>query len=184
MLYGARAQWLYIPSGIDGVRATLKQMVKIARTFLKPAAGNKEAIDSLLFVRICAQRCVQHVREKDYRGEVAALHRFVRDEIRYVRDHLTAETLQLPDKTIQIGSGDCDDKSILLCTLAHCIGYPSRFCAIAVNDEPDFSHVSAQILVDGAGWLNAETIPIDDSGRKVDLGWFPSDCTNLMTAHI
>jgi len=97
---------------------------------------------------------------------------------------LTAETVQYPDKTLQIGSGDCDDKSLLLCTLAHCIGYPSRFCAIAVNDEDGFSHVSAQILVDGHGWMNAETIPIDDNGTKVDLGWFPPDATQIMRAHI
>jgi transglutaminase-like putative cysteine protease len=184
MFYGARASIELIPDGIEGVRATLKRMVRISREFLKPKPHNKEGIESLLYVRITAQRAVQHCREKDYLGEVAALHALVRDQVRYIRDHLTAETLQLPDKTLQIGSGDCDDKSILLCTLAHCIGYPSRFCAIAVNDEPDFSHVSAQILVDGCGWLNAETIPINDRGDKVDLGWFPPDATQVMKAHI
>jgi transglutaminase-like putative cysteine protease len=184
MLYGARAQFCQIPGGLEGVRATLRHMVSIARKFLKPSASDASAIDSLLLVRITAQRAVQHCREKDYVGEVSALHRFVRDEIRYVRDLLDAETIQYPDKTLQIGSGDCDDKSLLLCTLAHCIGYPSRFCAIAVDDEPEYSHVSAQILVDGVGWVNAETIPIDNNGTKVDLGWFPPDATSVMKAHI
>lgn len=184
MLYGARASFVSIPGGLEGVRATLRHMVKIARSFLRPSSLNPEAIDSLLLVRIAAQRCVQHCNEKDYIGEVSALHKFCRDQIRYVRDHLTCETLQYPDKTLLIGSGDCDDKSMLLAAMAHCIGYPSRFCAIAVNDEPEFSHVSAQILVDGCGWLNAETIPIDDNGTKVDLGWFPPDATSVMKAHI
>jgi transglutaminase-like putative cysteine protease len=184
MFYGAKAQWCYIPGGIEGVRATLKQMVKIARTFLKPSQFDDDAIQSLLFVRITAQRAVHHCAEKDYLAEVKALHKLARDSVRYVRDHLTAETLQYPDKTLQIGSGDCDDKALLMATMAHCIGYPSRFVAIEVNDEGGFSHVSPQILVDGYGWVNAECIPIDDSGTKVDLGWFPPDATQVMKAHI
>jgi transglutaminase-like putative cysteine protease len=184
MLYGARAEFTQIPGGIEGVRETLKRMVQIARKFLKPSGLDYDAIQSLLLVRVTAQRSVQHCREKDYLGEIAALHRLVRDDIRYVRDHLTAETLQYPDKTLLLKSGDCDDKSLLLCTLAHCIGYPSRFCAIAVGGEDSFTHVSAQILVDGYGWMNAETIPINDRGDKVDLGWFPPDATQVMKAHI
>jgi transglutaminase-like putative cysteine protease len=184
MLYGARGSFCSIPGGLEGVRATLRHMVKIARSFLKPSSLNKSAIDSLMLVRFTAQRAVQQCDEKNYLAEVSTLHRLVRDEVRYVRDHLTAELLQYPDKTLLLGSGDCDDKSLLLCTLVHCIGYPSRFCAIAVNDEPEFSHVSAQVLVDGRGWMNAETIPIDDNGTKVELGWFPPDATNVMTAHI
>lgn len=184
MLYGARASFQNIPGGNAGTRATLREMVKIARGFLRPRPNDHEAIQSLLYVRMTAQRAVQHCAEKDYAAEASALHRLVRDEIRYTMDHLTAETLQYPDKTLLLQSGDCDDKSLLLCTLAHCIGYPSRFCAIAVNGEDCFSHVSAQILINGYGWTNAETIPIDDDGSKVDLGWFPPDATQVLMAHI
>jgi len=184
MLYGARASFESIPGGLPGVRETLRRMVKITRSFLRPAQNDYDAIQSLLMVRIASQRCVQRCREKDYLAEVSALHRFVRDEIRYCMDHLTAETLQYPDKTLLLKSGDCDDKSLLLCTMAHCIGYPSRFCAIAVDGDDCFSHVSAQILVTGYGWTNAETIPIDDDATKVDLGWFPPDATKVMIQHV
>jgi transglutaminase-like putative cysteine protease len=173
-----------IPSGIEGVRATLRVMVKTCRDFLKPPMNDLDKINSLLLVRVTAQRAVQSCREKDYWAEAAAIHRFVRDEIRYVRDILDKETLQFPDKTLLLKSGDCDDKSMLFCAMAHCIGYPSRFCAVAVNDEPDFSHVSAQCLVDGFGWINAECIPIDENGAKADFGWFPPDATQVMTAHV
>lgn len=184
MFYGARAEFTSIPGGIEGVRETLKRMVGICRGFLKPRSSDPDAIEALLYVRITAQRAVQHCREKDYLSEVKALHRVARDQIRYVGDHLTAETLQYPDKTLLIGSGDCDDKAMLMATLAHCIGYPSRFAAIEVNDEGVFSHVSPQILVQGVGWCNAECIPIDDHGTKVDLGWFPPDASQVMKAHI
>ncbi len=184
MFYGARASFTQIPGGIEGVRETLKRMVGICRGFLKPRQNDQEAIASLLYVRIVAQRAVHHCREKDYLSEVRALHHVARDQIRYVKDHLTAETLQYPDKTLQIGSGDCDDKALLMAALAHCIGYPSRFVAFEIADEGVFSHVSPQVLVDGVGWCNAECIPIDDRGTKVDLGWVPPDATQVMKAHV
>jgi len=184
MLYGVRGEFCQIPGGLEGVKETLRRMVHISRKFLKPSGLDFPAIQSLVLVRTTAQRAVQHCAEKDYVAEVSALHLFVRDHIRYVRDMLNAETLQYPDKTLLLKSGDCDDKSLLMCCLANCIGYPSRFCAIAVRDEPEFSHVSAQVLVDGEGWVNAETIPIDDAGTKVELGWFPPDATQIIKAHI
>ena len=172
-----------IPGGLDGVRATLRIMVGIARTFLKPQVGNAQQTASLLTVRLTAQSLVQNCPEKDYQCEASCLQTFVRDRIRYTRDMRTAETLQYPDKTLSLKSGDCDDKALLFCCLAECIGFDTRFCAIGVNGE-EFSHVSGQCLIPGIGWTNAETIPIDDQGTKVELGWFPPDCTCLMLAHI
>jgi len=172
-----------IPSGIDGVRETLRIMVRIARKFLKPDNGNAAQTASLLTVRMTAGNITLGQPEKDYWNEAAAIQRYVRDRIRYTRDMRTSETIQYPDKTIQFGYGDCDDKAMLFCCLAECIGFETRFCAIGV-DGGDFSHVSGQCLIPGNGWVNAETIPVDERGTKVDLGWFPPDCTCLMLAHI
>lgn len=170
-----------IPSGLAGVKATLKIMVNVTRSFLKPATP--ERTQALLVVRTTAQRIVQGCPEKNWMCEASQLQLFVRDRIRYVRDMRTAELLQTPDKTLQLKSGDCDDKSLLFAALAECIGFDTRFCAIGVQGE-GFSHVSAQCLVPGAGWVNAETIPIDDKGTKVSLGWSPPDATCLMLAHV
>jgi transglutaminase-like putative cysteine protease len=170
-----------IPSGLDGVRATLRIMVAVVRGFLKPTTP--EATHALLLVRVTAQTTVQNCADKDYWCEASKLQIFVRDKIRYVRDMREAETIQHPDKTLLLQSGDCDDKAILFCALAECIGFDTRFCAIGVQGE-DFSHVSAQALVPGKGWVNAETIPIDSQGSKVPFGWFPPDATCLMLAHI
>jgi len=176
-----------IPSGVNGVMATLRIMVDRSRKFLKPRDSN--GAQRLLTVRMLAQKLTLPVREKDYWNEVAALHAFVRDSIRYTHDMLSAETIQDPDYTLHARSGDCDDKSILFCCLAHCVGYPVRFCAIGVPSAEDpkgesFSHVSGQALIDGVGWVNAECIPIDDEGTKVPLGWFPEDASCVMFAHI
>lgn len=172
-----------IPGGLPGVRATLKIMVNVTRSALSPNSGDAARTSALLTLRQTAASVVQLCPEKDWRCEAAALQAFVRDSIRYVRDMRDKETLQFPDYTLAHQSGDCDDKSILLATLAECIGFHTRFCAIGVRGE-SFSHVSAQLLIPGVGWTNAETIPVDDQGSKAPLGWFPPDATCIMLAHI
>lgn len=180
-MQAATAYFGVIPSGTAGVRATLKIMVMVARKFLKPSDADNAA--KLAALRAFAQNLVQSCPEKDWLCEATKLQVFVRDAIRYTRDMRLAETVQTPDKTLQLRSGDCDDKSLLLATLAETIGFAARFCAIGVAGE-SFSHVSAQLLVPGKRWVNAETIPIDDHGTKANLGWFPPDATCLMFAHI
>lgn len=172
-----------IPGGLDGVRSTLRTMVAIVRQTLKPPVGDSIKTQRLITLRVTAQRLVQPCASKDYHAEAAHLHGFVRDSIRYTRDMRQAETVQFPNETLTLKSGDCDDKALLFCALAECVGFETRFCAIGVNGE-DFSHVSGQCLIPGKGWVNAETIPIDDHGTVVPLGWFPPDATCLMLAHI
>src|SRR5271166_5851389 len=182
-----RASFGSIPSGLDGVRATLRIMVGTCRHFLKPSAGDVERTQALLSLRMLASELVLPVPEKDYLSECAALHAFARDAIRYTEDMRGAEQLQYPDFTLQTRSGDCDDKAILFCCLASCIGRATRFIAIGVPTDDDlngdaFSHVCGQALIPGHGWVNAECIPIDDNGTNVDFGWFPPDATCIMLA--
>lgn len=172
-----------IPSGLAGVRATLKIMVMVARKVLTPPTGDIQKAATLLTLRQAAVQLVQGCGEKNYWCEANALQTFVRDQIRYVRDARSAELIQFPDITLSQRAGDCDDKALLLVTLAETIGFSSRFCAIGVRGE-SYSHVSAQLLIPGSGWTNAETIPISDDGSKAALGWFPPDVTCLMLAHI
>jgi hypothetical protein len=161
-----------IPSGKPGVRATLEIMVYITRK-----------TRATLPVRIPAQQWVQGCREKDWLCEAQTLHAIVRDRIRYVRDVHNVETVQFPEQTLQLASGDCDDKTVLLGSLAAAIGFPVRFVAVAVNNEM-YSHVLPQLLIPRYGWITAETIPIDSDGNKAELGWFPPDGTCVMFAHV
>jgi transglutaminase-like putative cysteine protease len=172
-----------IPSGLAGTRATLKIMVGVVRKFLSPTPGDAERAAALLKVRSAAVYAVQRCPEKEWGCEANALQIFVRDNIRYVHDMRQAETIQTPDITLSQRAGDCDDKATLLAAMAECVGFSTRFCAIGVRGE-DFSHVSAQLLIPGSGWVNAETIPISDNGGKANLGWFPPDATCLMLAHV
>lgn len=172
---GARVYTSYlgaIPTGVPGVRATLKVMRDIVRK-----------TRATLPVRITAQQLVQSCAEKDYLCEATTLHAFVRDQVRYIRDTRDVELIQMPEQTLQLRSGDCDDKSLLLAALAESIGFPSRFRAIGMDGGP-YSHVYSEIMIPGRGWTAAETIPIDDQGGKAPLGWVPSGVTSFMVAHI
>jgi len=103
--------------------------------------------------------------QKDYACEVKCLHAYVRDSIRYLQDPVDVERLQSADKTIELGAGDCDDKSILLAALLESIGHPTRF--IAIGFEPEiYSHVYVETKI-GAEWVPLETT------ESVEVGWEP-----------
>lgn len=155
-----------IPSGIDGVRATLAIMVKLAKQFRTDVS-----------VRQVAQQVTHRCRPKDYSCEVTQIQHFVRDAIRYVRDVRDVETIQTPKRTLEIRSGDCDDKALLLAALLESIGYRTRFEALGVRNG-DYSHVLTSVQL-GRGWIPLETIL-----ANVEPGWWPRDQTRLMVAHV
>jgi transglutaminase-like putative cysteine protease len=159
------ASLLAVPSGLPGVRRTLKLMVQLQRRYKTD-----------LNIRTLAVELVRDCAPKDRRAELETLQVFCRDAIRYVADIENVETLQTPIQTLKVGCGDCDDKATLLAALAGAIGFPARFCAIGVEGQ-EFSHVMMQGLL-GTRWVNCETILPD-----VGLGWFPPDATQLMFAH-
>lgn len=127
--------------------------------------GLVRAAKKSLPVRQTALSLVNGNRQKDWSAEVKALHAFVRDNIRYLRDIRGVETLQTPDKTLEFGQGDCDDKSTLLAALLESIGHPSRF--VAIGFAPDtYQHVYAETKI-GDKWVSLETT------EPVEMGWEP-----------
>lgn len=95
-------------------------------------------------VRQMAERIVAGLRQKDYAAEIAAVHGFVRDRVRYTRDPDGVEMLQKPVRILEVRQGDCDDKSILVCALLGSIGHKTRLVAIGPSNN-NFAHVFAQV---------------------------------------
>lgn len=124
---------------------------------------------------VCAA-LVKQLPQGDKAAEVRALHAFVRDHIRYTNDTRGVETVQTPQATLELGIGDCDDKSILLASMLECIGRPSRFVAVAFGDPPRYSHVLVETLL-GKSWFPLETI------KPVQAGWAPGNVKRKMYAH-
>lgn len=158
------ATLMQIPEGVDGIRATLRLMRQLTR------AGKVS-----LPVVLKAREITNWLRQKDWPGEIHALHQFVRDSIRYVRDVRDVETLQTPDRTLEIESGDCDDKAVLLASLLEAIGHPTRFVAVSFSGD-DYRHVLLETRL-GARWLPLETT------EPVRAGWYPKNVAQRLVIH-
>lgn len=155
-----------LEDGEQGTRETLSKMVKLVRLYRQPMTRAWQAAHDL----------VRDLPQKAFSAEVNALFVFVRDHIRYVHDTHGIETVQTADATLDIGQGDCDDKSVLLATLLQSIGYAVRF--VAVGRIPNtYQHVFVQVLR-GSQWVSL------DATEPVPVGWTPSRLQAVMIAHV
>ena len=155
-----------IDSGPEGTAATLRIMVKLARE------GRRDP-----GVMQLARQLVATLPQYDRLGEIKALHAFVRDHIRYTNDPKNVELVQTPRATLEMATGDCDDKSSLLAALLESIGRPARFVALAFKPSSMFSHVMVEVK-QGKSWMPLETI------RNVAAGWGPPNVSRRMVIHV
>jgi transglutaminase-like putative cysteine protease len=158
-----------LPGGKAGTVATLKHMKEYVRQALRnPSQKIRE--QALAIFR------AEGLPPRKYNLEMAALHAFVRDAIRYVKDPVGLELVQAPERTLEIGQGDCDDKSTLLAALLMATGHPCRFTAIGFKDRP-FSHVLVEAR-SGVKWVPMETI------IQKPMGWFPTGVTSKYSLNL
>lgn len=156
-----------IPSGDAGVSATLDVMRSLVRTWSKNPT-----------VRNLAKQITAHVPEKNWSAEAAALHAFVRDRIKYIRDPEQTELVQAPDVTLRDRSGDCDDQAVLLGALLQSVGHPVRFVAVGFDQFGPFSHVFLETRI-GGYWRAAETT---EAGWPI--GRYPVGIRRHMFKHV
>lgn len=156
-----------LSDGVDGIRQTLRVMVRLQRQWKKDPG-----------IVALASSLVKNLPQGDTIAEVRALHAFVRDRIRYTNDTYGVETIRTPKATLDSGVGDCDDKSLLLSALLGAIGRPTRFVAMGFKSTESYSHVLAQVRLGPKGkWYSLETI------KNVPAGWEPDGATRLLCAY-
>jgi transglutaminase-like putative cysteine protease len=168
-----------IPSGEAGVAATLKIMVNMVLEYRASPT-----------VRVWAQGLVRDCASRDSVCQVRTVQSWVRDHIKYLADVRNVETIQTPDYTLNMRSGDCDDQAELVAAGLESLGRQTRFIAIAIRGG-DFSHVSSQVLL-GTRWVNLETILPTlpepwgglPAGTPTPIGWFPPDVSKVMVARV
>jgi len=127
-------------------------------------------------VRELALSLVKDLPPKDWWGEAQRIHNFVRDEIRYVKDIRGVETVHPPERVIELGQGDCDDKSILSAALLSSIGHPTRLVAMGFNSAP-ISHVITETKI-GNKWVPSETTMDWKFGKR------PSNITSTLVKQV
>lgn len=154
-----------IPGGDSGTRETLKKMKEITwKSVRHPQHGPliREAAIAAILKGQCAP--------KDFSCEYRAIHEFVRDRIRWTRDARKHETLCWPGRTLMIGAGDCDDKSMLEASMLLMVGFPGvAFKAIAANPEIPDQYTHVYIIADPLG--RGKWIPSDPTVSGAKLGW-------------
>lgn len=161
-----RQQFLQeIPSGSAGTAETLRLMRSLVQRYKRSPQVRETALELLAAVR-----------PKDWRGEIDALFKFVRDSIRYTRDIRGLETLQTPPVTLEVAAGDCDDKSTLLAALLESVGHPTRFVAVGFRSPDSYSHVYVETRI-GTRWM-----PLDPTVEH-ELGWMPRTPVARMVFH-
>lgn len=153
-----------IPDGSRGTLETLRLMRSLTR---------KAKI--AMPIRNLALSLVRDLPQKDYAGEARRIQEFVKTNIRYVRDIRGVETIQTPEKTLEIGQGDCDDKSSLVAALLESINHPTRFVAMGFNGG-SFCHVYVETLL-GKKWIGVETT------EPVLFGWTPPNPSKRMVVY-
>ncbi len=143
-----------IPNGVAGTKATLNIMSGLVKTYKKSPP-----------IRELAIRLTNNQSQKNWIGEVKAIHRFVKNQIRYVKDIRGVETLQTPVQTLRLQAGDCDDKSTLVAALLESIGHPTRFKAVGFLPNT-YNHVYPETKI-GDKWVTVECT------EPVRVGWQP-----------
>jgi len=83
--------------------------------------------------------------ERSYWQECSAIFKFVRANVRYVRDIHGIDTFQTARRTLQMRSGDCDDFTILLAAMLMSVGFPVRTKTIQTKTAEDFNHIYLQV---------------------------------------
>ena len=99
-----------LAKGTEGVDQTVEMMVQMAQG----EYGAKSAKLRALAINIVN---AAQVGDKDYYGMAKAIHNWVRDEIRYVKDPIGQETLSYPEETaFNSKAGDCLEENTRLLT--------------------------------------------------------------------
>lgn len=155
-----------LPDGRAGVAETLRLMRAVTRKY---KASQRVR---LLAMQLCKPL---HGTQKNYVEQVRRLFHFVQNDIGYLRDIRGVETIQTPDVTLQLGAGDCDDKSTLLASLLESCGHPTRFFAMGFFPGR-FSHVIVQTRI-GTKWVSL------DATEPHPMGWQPPMIMESMIVH-
>ena len=148
------------PDGPAGVWVTLAHMRRLAREGSRAAA-----------IRGAAANIVFLQPAKHEWHEAESLFAFVRDSIRYTRDPVFFESVADPVKTLELGYGDCDDKTTLLAALLESVGYPTRFVVAGYQSE-QYEHVYLQVLI-GNEWIDC------DPTEPQPFGWAPPNPVSI-----
>jgi transglutaminase-like putative cysteine protease len=102
---------------------------------------------------------------QEEKAQIAALFNWVIGNITYQEHPFNQQVVQDARRTIELGAGDCVSLSVLLATLAACLGYQSQFVAQWLDGE-SASHVYLEVFMP-----TGETLALDAVASDEPMGW-------------
>lgn len=157
-----------LPPDAAGTERTLAVMAAAVRGDLPPDnSGFRDEVIRRTAVDVC-----RGIEGHDFLGEVASLFFFVRDKIRYRKDPIDTERVQDAKRTLELRSGDCDDKCVLLASMLAAMGHLPQF-VVQAQDGKTFDHVYVEAWSDEAGdWIALDPTADGLHGRPRGVaGW-------------
>ncbi len=171
-----RVERVGLKPGQAGTDATIDAMARAALGVYGAGSGR---------IRELAVTIVRDadVPERDKRGEVVAIHEWVKGHLRYISDPTWYEFVTYPE-TLAFArpDGDCDDHAVLEAALLGAIGLPTRFLTFSFRNNPAPSHVALQVLVPPPVGASASKTPaawmtLDPIVKDQPAGWEAPDAT-------
>ena len=152
-----------LAGGDTGVEQTIAQMRRLIEQGKKDPQVHEYAA---AIIRSC------NVPAFDWNGEARAIFEWVRRNIRFTRDVYGKETLHSAPEILRLGIGDCDDFTILICSLLATIGAKTRIVTVSnhAEDPSQFSHVYPEVKIPNGSW-----IPLDAARRSPAFGRGPEN---------
>jgi len=127
----------------------LAQTVEVIRRFILESSHN-------LRLRRLVARLIKKCKDKDFPCYIEKIVSFVKSKVHYVDDPQKLEILQSPEKTLEIGIGDCDDQAILTGALLRIAGFPVRIVLGDPNKDGRFEHVYLKVMLPNKTWLTVD----------------------------
>lgn len=85
-------------------------------------------------------------------AEAKAIFEAALRNVRFTRDVHGHETLHAAPDIVRLGIADCDDFTVLICSLLLSVGAPCRIITIATDPDGEFSHVYPEVEINGR-WI-------------------------------
>lgn len=144
---GGSAMFIRVPyPGLDQVLQTMKELVDQGKgsPFIR-----EKAVQITSFISADPRTGLPNRRNFD--AIAHAVYEYMKKNIQYVRDPDGIEWIQTPEKTLELGFGDCDDQAVLAGALLSSIGVPTRFKVVKADPQNrgSFTHVFLQFQSGG-----------------------------------
>lgn len=142
---------------------------RVARIHDQMIAGTADPKVYALARAVLSRKCGDTwcVPEKDSLAEIRAVFAEVRSRVRYTWDPVDYDAFQTPGKTLELGTGDCDDEVALLGAMLRSIGYKVRSRVVWTKGFATWNHIYLLVQLPTGEWMALDATVNKPAGWEV-----------------